>query len=255
MNEMTTYSIQPIPQIPALYITEKKMLVIADLHIGIENELQHQGLHATSQLSQMWYMIKKICMEYHPENIILLGDIKHSIPMTPFHEKKQLRSFFKELTEYAKIQLIPGNHDGNIQWYLTDEIILHESDGTIIDSIAFIHGHRWPKESLMNASYLLMGHTHPTIMLQDRLKYESYESCWVRTKLNPEKTKEHYSSFNKKMEIVICPAFNPLCGGLAVNKDGIMGPLNAIIDQDKNEYFLLDGSYLGTNKTLQKGEE
>ena len=254
MNEMNSNIIWPIPQIPALYIKEKEMLVIADLHIGIENELQQQGLHATSQLSQMWYMIKKICNEYHPAMILLLGDIKHSIPQTPFHEKKQLRSFFKELTEYATIHVVPGNHDGNIQWYLSDEVILHESDGAVIDSLAFVHGHRWPKESLMNASFFIMGHTHPTVMLQDRLKYESYESCWVRTRLNPEKTKEHYCSFNKDLELVICPAFNPLCGGLAVNKDGIMGPMNAIIDQTKNEYFLLDGSYLGTNKTLQQDE-
>jgi putative SbcD/Mre11-related phosphoesterase len=230
------------------------MVVIADLHIGIENELQQQGLHATSQLSQMWYMIRKICNDFKPKNIVLLGDIKHSIPLTPFHEKKQLRSFFEELTKYGIIHIIPGNHDGNIQWYLPDVIILHESDGTVIDSISFIHGHRWPKESLMNSSYLLMGHTHPTIMLQDRLKYESYESCWVRTRLDSEKTKERYSSFNKDIELIILPAFNPLCGGLAVNKDGIMGPMNAIVNQDKNEYFLLDGSFLGTNKTLQQTE-
>lgn len=254
MNDMTTYTIRPIPQIPALYIKEKEMVVIADLHIGIENELQQQGLHASTQLSQMWYMIRKICNDYNPKIIVLLGDIKHSIPLTPFHEKKQLQSFFKDLTKYATIQVIPGNHDGNIQWYLTNDIILHESDGVVIDSLAFVHGHRWPKESLMNASYLLMGHTHPTVMLQDRLKYESYESCWIRTRLDPEKTKEHYSTFNEDLELIVIPAFNPLCGGLAVNKDGIMGPMNTIVDQDKNEYFLLDGSYLGTNKTLQQEE-
>jgi uncharacterized protein len=251
---MTSLTIRPIPQIPALFIKEKKMLVIADLHIGIENELHEQGLHVSSQLPQMWYILRKLCTEYQPKMIVLLGDIKHTIPQTPFHEKKQLRTFFQELNDLAKVHVIPGNHDGNIQWYLPDEVILHDSDGVVFDSLGCIHGHRWPNESVMNASSLLMGHTHPTVMLQDRLKYESYESCWVKTKLDPEKTKEHYSSFNPQLELIILPAFNPLCGGMAVNKDGIMGPLNTIIDQEKNEFFLLDGSYLGTSKTLQNDE-
>lgn len=251
---MTSLTIQPIPQTPALYVKEKSMLIIADLHIGIETELQEQGLRVSSQLPQMWYIIKNLCNEYQPETFVLLGDIKHSIPQTPFHEKKQLQTFFKELTTFATIHVIPGNHDGNIQWYLRDEILLHESDGVLFETIGCVHGHRWPKEEVMNATYLIVGHTHPTVMLQDRLKYESYESCWVKTRLDAQKTKERYESFNTEMEIIVLPAFNPLCGGIAVNKDGIMGPLNTIIDKEKNEFYLLDGSYLGTSKTLQNQE-
>lgn len=251
---MTTLSIRPIPQTPALFIQETKMLVIADLHIGIENELQEQGLHVSSQLPQMWYIIKNLCTDYQPDSIVLLGDIKHSIPQTPYHEKKQIRTFFEELNELATIHVIPGNHDGNIQWYLPDDVNLHDSDGVVFDSVACVHGHRWPKEQVMNASYLLMGHTHPTVLLQDRLKYESYESCWVKTGLNLDQTKEHYDLFNPNLQLIILPAFNPLCGGIAVNKDGIMGPMNAIIDHEKSEFFLLDGSYLGTSNTLQHEE-
>jgi len=230
------------------------MLILADLHIGIENELQEQGLHVSSQLPQMWYMIKKLYDDYQPKDIVLLGDIKHSIPQTPFHEKKQLRRFFSDLNNLGNIHIIPGNHDGNIKWYLPEDVTLHESDGTVLDSIGLVHGHRWPKKSVLQASYLLMGHTHPTVMLQDRLKYETYESCWVKTRLNLEKTKERYPSFNPTLEIIILPAFNPLCGGLAVNKDGIMGPMNNIIDQDKSEFFLLDGSFLGTIQNIQPEE-
>jgi uncharacterized protein len=242
---MTSLTIQPVPQTPALYIKEKNMLIFADLHIGIENQLHKHGLHVSSQLPRMWFMISQLCTTYQPEEIVLLGDIKHSIPQTPFHEKKQLRLFFQQLVELATIHIIPGNHDGNIQWYLPEDIILHDSTGAVFDSLGCIHGHCWPNESVMKTTYLFMGHTHPTIMLQDRLKYETYETCWVRTRLDEIKTKEKYNSFNQNLEIIILPAFNPLCGGLAVNKDGIMGPFRSIINNDKSEIFLLDGSYLG----------
>lgn len=250
MKSTTSLTIRPVPQTPAVFIKEKEMLVIADLHIGIENELQDHGLHVPSQLPQMWYILKQLCDDYHPKTIVLLGDIKHSIPQTPFHEKNQLRTFFQQLNDVTTVHIIPGNHDGNIHWYIPDDVLLHESDGVLFDTLGCVHGHRWPKEEVMNASCLLMGHTHPTLMLQDRLKYETYESCWVKTKLDAEQTKEKYDSFNEALEIIIFPAFNPLCGGMAVNKEGIMGPMNALIDREKSEFFLLDGSYLGTSKTL-----
>jgi metallophosphoesterase superfamily enzyme len=102
----------------------------------------------------------------------------------------------------------------------------------------------------MSASKLLLGHTHPTVMLKDRLQYETYETCWVKTSLDSQKAKERYETFNENIEIIILPAFNPLCGGMAVNKDGIMGPMNSIIRLSESTLFLLDGSYLGSIDSL-----
>ena len=45
--------LQPIPNNPALYIPDLKMLVIADLHIGIENELREYGVNASSQIKHL----------------------------------------------------------------------------------------------------------------------------------------------------------------------------------------------------------
>ena len=48
------------------------------------------------------------------------------------------------------------------------------------------------------------------------------------------------------------PAFNKLCGGVAVNVEGILGPLGKIIDVDKSDVFLIDGSSLGKVVNLKK---
>ena len=50
---MQLLEIQPIINEPALFIGDKKILVIADLHIGIESELMELGLHAPSQTSSI----------------------------------------------------------------------------------------------------------------------------------------------------------------------------------------------------------
>jgi metallophosphoesterase superfamily enzyme len=48
------------------------------------------------------------------------------------------------------------------------------------------------------------------------------------------------------------PAFNPLCGGIAVNRDPLLGPFGSLIDVDNAEIYLLDGSSLGKVKDLKE---
>ena len=243
---------QPISNKPALFIPQFEILVLSDLHIGIENELREYGVYADSQIDQMESMIQEICDEYKPKEIILLGDIKHSIPSTPFYEKKHLYEFLKRLQRYAKIHIIPGNHDGSIQKMVPDDIIIHGSNGYQKDSCGFIHGHRWPSEHIMQSKYLFCGHTHPTVKLTDRLGYHSYEPCWIKTPINVESVKKRYQSYNKDMIMVILPVFNPLCGGIAVNDECIVGPIDHFVEEEKAEIYLLDGTNIGTLKQWRK---
>ncbi len=240
----------PIANAPALWNESMKLLVIADLHIGIENELIDQGVHISSQTFQMKKQLQRICETYHPRKIMILGDIKHSIPATPFHEKRELFSFLTDLSEFAAVHIIPGNHDGGIINLIPESIRVHSSAGFFMDDIGFVHGHRWPKQQLMQGDYLLVAHSHPTIMLTDRLGFQNYEPCWIKTTLLHSHTQQIYSTFNKELKIIILPAFNQLCGGLAVNKDGLMGPLQKITDLAHADVFLLDGTHLGKVKEI-----
>ena len=47
------------------------------------------------------------------------------------------------------------------------------------------------------------------------------------------------------------PAFNQLCGGIAVNREGIAGPIERIMNVDNSEVYLLDGSFLGKVKNIK----
>ena len=241
---------QPVVNKPALYIPDSKILVLADLHIGIENELRDFGVHTSSHINQMETMLMEICEEYQPKEIIFLGDIKHSIPSTPFYEKKQIYQFFHRINKKATIHLIPGNHDAWIKTMIPEQINVHRSDGFQRGTLGFVHGHRWPAESIMNCEYLFCGHTHPTVKLTDRLWYHSYESCWVKTPLYEQKVKQRYETFNKDMIVTILPVFNPLCGGISVNDEGFVGPIQYLVHPKKAEIYLLDGSFIGTLNTL-----
>ncbi len=236
--------IQPIQNESALFIEEKKIFVIADLHIGIETELQEKGLHTSSQTERMVKRFNNICQRYNPEEIILLGDIKHMIPTISIQERIDVKQFLETINENRKIHIIPGNHDGNIHRLTPDGIKIHSSKGYTIDNIGFAHGHRWPSEEVMNSEIIITAHSHPTVMFRDRLDYRTFEPCWIRGKFFKKKIYEKYPN-SQTDKIIIMPAFNPLCSGVAINKEGLTGPFKKIVDIKKAEVFLLDGTSIG----------
>jgi len=246
---MDLSTIQPIPNEPALFIEGKKILVIADLHIGIESELKEKGVNAESQIRKMTEHLIRLCKKYKPNEIILLGDIKHNIPASTNLERRDVKIFLKEIQNLGVVHIIPGNHDGNIKWLSPDDTIIHRSDGFILDNVGFVHGHRWPNEEVMMCDQIIIGHTHPTIMLTDRLEYRAFEPCWLKGNFLKDKLFEKYPE-SKNPEILVEPAFNPLCGGIAANKDGINGPIGKIMDLENSQVYLLDGTSLGRIKDI-----
>jgi putative SbcD/Mre11-related phosphoesterase len=242
-------ALQPVPDEPALLLKEKRLLVIADLHIGIESELHDSGLHIHSQTHLMEQRLIALLTTYDIKDIILLGDIKHMIPSITSQERTDVRQFLSAIHSYGTLHVTPGNHDGTIDRLLASDIRLHPSGGFVFEGIGFTHGHRWPSAEVMACDQVVIGHTHPTVMLVDRLGYRTFEPCWVRSPPRVEKLREKYPT-SPTSQVLIMPAFNPLCGGIAVNQDPILGPFGSLLDIDNAELYLLDGCSLGLVKDL-----
>jgi len=46
------------------------------------------------------------------------------------------------------------------------------------------------------------------------------------------------------------PAFNPLCGGIAVNREMLIGPMSKIMDIRNSYVYMLNGINLGRIRNL-----
>ena len=95
--------LQPIIDEPAFLIKEKKLLVIADLHIGIESELRENGLQVPSQTNLMEQRLISLLETNTIHDIILLGDIKHNIPLSTIQERTDVNRFltlFKHMVPF-----------------------------------------------------------------------------------------------------------------------------------------------------------
>jgi hypothetical protein len=87
-------------------------------------------------------------------------------------------------------------------------------------------------------------------MFKDRLDFRTFEPCWIKGRFLRDKLMKKYPN-SKKSELLIMPAFNSLCGGIAVNQNGITGPIGKIIDINNSKIYLIDGTSLGKVKDIK----
>ncbi len=221
----------------AIFLEDINSLVIADLHIGYEEELRDRGIMIPWQWGKMRDRIAHLMDETGAERLIILGDIKHTILSKPIY----VRRFFEGL-EY-EIIAVKGNHDAGIEELVDFKI--YPSTGFTMGDYGFTHGHSWPSPEVMDSKIVFMGHMHPEVDLPDSMGKLHRMPCLLKGNLK-DKGIERYG---KRAQIVVLPAFNPLVGASLGTP---LGPLfkNDLVDD--MEVYLLNGTYLGKYSELQR---
>lgn len=256
MNELIM-AIKFIVDYPALLISDEKILVIADLHLGLEHELYKNGIVISPQAGKFQKTLDKLIKMTRAETLVILGDIKHEVPRISYREEKEIPKLFNHLIEEIQVLCCKGNHDTYLNKILPKEVKNHSSYGFVIGKYGFFHGHAWPSKELMQCDYLFLGHVHPAIEFRDDLGYRLLEHVWIKGKLDEKLVKKKYKiKKTGKLQTIILPTFNKLLGGVAVNTKAnkeLIGPLlaNKVIDIRESKAFLLDGTPLGEIKKLK----
>ena len=252
-------TVTPILNEPALVVKNTiKALVIADVHLGIEWELYHKGFSIPSQVEKRKKRICEYLENMKPDRIVLLGDIKHNVPRTSWQEKKEVPDFLETIAAYAPVDIVPGNHDGDIEELITGNVTVHDMRGFVLDGAGYFHGHTWPVVELLSAKYVVVSHNHPSVRLTDSLGHAVSEKVWIRTHFIEKSIRDHYGDIEwMDPEVIIMPAFNELCGGIPFNEsihEDLLGPVfaNHAIELENARAFLLDGTDLGTIGNIKK---
>jgi putative SbcD/Mre11-related phosphoesterase len=260
---------------PALLVeAEERIIFASDFHLGIEYELAKMGINIPYQTDRFLRELLALVQANNPDRVVILGDLKHGVPITSFQEKREIPRFFQALLDVVEhVDLVRGNHDANIQNLAPEAVTIHPSRGFIIGDeyrVAAIHGHAWPYPKLLTADLMIMGHNHPAVQLNTPLGVRITRRAWIQgypdlkrlvsSMLRQEGKKideDPLSTFEKnlgdtirKLQIVITPTFNDLMGGLPVNEEtpkSLLGPLFRSGGVDVNDFdvYLLDGSFLG----------
>src|SRR3989442_9022945 len=104
--------LRPIPDHAALLV-DGTILAVADLHIGIEEELAEAGVHVPSQADRMAKEVEALAAQYRATTLVVLGDVKHFVPKMASRERRDVYFFFQRLLEkFDAGYLGQGNHHG-----------------------------------------------------------------------------------------------------------------------------------------------
>ncbi|MEM2505923.1 MAG: metallophosphoesterase [Nitrososphaeria archaeon] len=189
---------------PAL-ILDDNILVVSDLHFGIEEELEAEGIHVPSSLApKIINFITKPVKEMGLNEVLILGDVKHEFGYPSPSEwisTKKLISNLKELN--IKLRIVRGNHDNYIIAILKEFNIELIQPHTIIGDMTFTHGHI-PEEEYDTTNFIIFGHEHPSIAIRDKLGYLHRFKCLL------------YGKVDKKTLIVL-PSLSPAAYGTDIN--------------------------------------
>ncbi len=277
----------PLRPFPALLLHRgsERVLVVSDLHIGWEIALAEKGIHVPSQTSKMLDKMTQVIKASKPTSLIFLGDVKHTVATAELGEWQDIPSFFEAVGDMVQdIRIIPGNHDGNLEPLLPENVKILPSTGVALwEDFGLFHGHTWPAPELLGCRSLIIGHVQPTVTFRDPIGFRITRQVWVKAKCNAAQLVKSVlknlnvkvdmdvaeileDRFNTKLrvsQLLILPSFNGLLGGLPINQKGSIGksakfkmfisPIlrSSIVDIDNAELYLLDGTLLGTIKQLR----
>jgi len=256
------------------------VLVVADLHIGWEVALAEKGIHVPSQTPKMLNKLLKIIELCKPTSLFFVGDVKHTIAKVELEEWRDVPDFFEALgKEVPDIQVILGNHDGNLEPLLPEAVKVSPSTGLAVGGVGLFHGNSWPKPELFGCRNLVIGHVHPTVTFRDPVGFRITAQVWVKAKIIKERLAGAYlrsqgvnvqenqnpvailfRQLNIRLNssnIFMMPYFNDFLGGRPINRKSqtieYLGPIlrSGGVDFDKAETYLLDGTFLGTVEQLR----
>lgn len=240
-----------VPSKPALILEGlKKYLVITDLHIGFESSMQSNEifLGKNSSIHQTIEEVESLIDDEKPDSLILLGDIKSSVKFISKNEWDEVPLFFKKISEKCDIITVPGNHDGNLEKLIPDNITTISSIGMIDENILFTHGHTMPTENFSQVEKIIMGHVHPVFFQEESIM--NGQRVWVSMKIKKENI---FPSSSGELEVIIIPSFNRYF--YATHKRNYKKSISPIINRAEilsAKIVSLDGVILGDESIIKQ---
>jgi DNA ligase-associated metallophosphoesterase len=155
----------------AIYWEQKKMLLIADVHLG---KVLHFRKHGAAVPANAAYKnlekLTEVTNHFEPKTVCFLGDLFHSKLNEEWHDFEKWVAYCK-----AKVILISGNHD-IIPQYLYEDLGVKIFDELLLDGFHLTHH---PTE--IKGTFNFSGHVHPGIRMKGFGRQYLRLPCFYKT--------------------------------------------------------------------------
>ena len=180
----------------SIYWEEQRSLIISDVHFGKTGHFRKSGIAVPQSVykEDLQRLVNQL-QYYKPEQLVVVGDLFHSV------ENKELDFFKKWRKDFSHlhIQLVKGNHDIlKKEWYSNASIAVSD-DHLNIENFCFVHDIEDACPPSARTTYYFSGHIHPCILLKGLAKQSFSLPCYYFG--------EHFA---------VLPAFSKFTGGASI---------------------------------------
>jgi putative SbcD/Mre11-related phosphoesterase len=228
----------------ALYLREEKILVLADFHIGYEEELVKQGVlvpkfhfrDLVKRVEKIFSVLEK--QKRKVKIVVINGDLKHEFGRISDEEWRNTLKMLDWLgRKCEKIVLVRGNHD-TILGPIAEKRKVMFVDSFLDGEKMIIHGDKMA-DIPSAVKTVIIGHDHPAVSIYEDLRKETYK-CFLVGK-------------HKRKNLIVLPSLNPLTEGTDVKNDKLLSPFLHKELGNFNVYIVADKVYgFGKLKKLRK---
>lgn len=182
----------------SIYWENEQTLIISDLHFGKTGHFRKSGIAVPQNVykEDMQRLVSQLQF-YKPQQLVVVGDLFHSV------ENKELDFFKKWRSDFSHlhIQLVKGNHDIlKKEWYSNANIAVAD-DHLHIANFCFVHDIAQACSPSDHITYYFSGHIHPCISLKGVAKQSLSLPCYY---------------FGERFAVL--PAFSKFTGGVAIHR-------------------------------------
>lgn len=218
---MELYSFETVDNLPCLYHPEMDLLVISDLHLGLEGTMTREGNYVPEhQLETVLEEIEKAGRLTDADRILVNGDLKNEFK-TSYKETEEVEQLLKFLkNEFEDVILTVGNHDTFLE-STVDKYGLELREHYKENQTVFTHGHIG-LDDLETGEYetIVLGHEHPALALEDEIGVREKVDCFLHG----------YTRDGKN--IIVLPAFSDISNGTSINETPVHELLSPILKQN-----------------------
>ena len=214
-------TIQIIDGMPILYLEDLEVLVLTDLHLGIEAIMSEDGTFSPfNQTQKQIETISEYLKAIKPKILVLNGDIKHSFHEPTKIENRDVKNFLQAISSLvSEIHITKGNHDVFLNWVVRDipNASFHKKH-YIIKHYFFTHGDKpLPAELPDEIEYVIIGHEHPVL----HVNVNGFQKVRVPIFLKGPIT-------NHKAQLIVQPSFTDYSSGTPIHplsKANLLSPI------------------------------
>ena len=175
--------VELVPGLPVAFLRDTRTLVLADLHLGFEDDMASKGIHLPRvQYEKAVKLLDEALRRTGAGRVVIAGDVKHVFSRLTWQERTEVGGLFSFLEErVGEVLVVRGNHD-NYLAAVAEAYGVEIVPSLRMGEVLIVHGH--VEADVREGDLVIMGHEHPSIALRDSIGVVARFPCFLHLPLS-----------------------------------------------------------------------